>query len=282
VRKFGDPFWGQNLIYYSLLKDFYQWYDIAMNKQVVVNNLLISYNETLGGNGKALLFLHGWRSNKEVWIQVNQLISKSANQFASTYALDLPGFGGSQIPAAPMTVGDYANVVAQFIKKLDLKNVIILGHSFGGRVGIKLSSEYSGLIAKLVLVDSAGFAMDANKKGFIKIAAKIAKPFFKPQMMQGLRKKVYKQIGAEDYLATPELQKTFVNVTSEDLSEDMKKIKAPTLIVTGENDKDTPVEYGELMKVLIPNSKQEIIKNAGHFSFLDKPEEFISILEKFI
>jgi pimeloyl-ACP methyl ester carboxylesterase len=173
-------------------------------------------------------------------------------------------------------------VVAGFIKKLELKNVTIVGRSFGGRVGIKLASAHPELVSKLVLVDSAGFAMEASKKNFYRAVAKIVRPIFKPQAMQGLRKKIYQKIGAEDYLATPELQKTFVNVTSEDLSEDMKKIKVPTLLVYGQNDKDTPPEFGELMKFLIQNSKFKILAGAGHFSFLDRPGEFVEAIKKFI
>ncbi len=197
-------------------------------------------------------------------------------------AMDLPGFGQSQVSKVPMTVGNYAEVVEEFIKKLDLKNVIIVGHSFGGRVGIKLSSKYPILVSKLVLVDSAGFAMDQDKKIIMNKAAKIIKPLFQPGFMQGLRKMIYKKIGSEDYLATPELQETFVNVVSEDLSEDMVKIKCPTLIINGENDNDTPVRFGELMESLIHNAKFVILPNAGHFSFLDKPAQFTQLLTDFI
>ena len=100
--------------------------------------------------------------------------------------------------------------------------------------------------------------------------------------MQGLRKKIYRGLGAEDYLATPELQQTFVNIVSEDLSADMAKIKCPTLIVTGADDNDTPTEFGDLMKSIIPNSQFIILPQAGHFSFLDQPEKFVNELNKFI
>ncbi|MDR3642360.1 MAG: alpha/beta hydrolase [Candidatus Doudnabacteria bacterium] len=250
-----------------------------MTKQVIVNNYLISYQETSGDAGKTLLFLHGWRSNKEIWQNV---LSKLSIVNCHLFALDLPGFGGSQIPMHAMTVGGYAEVVAGFIKKLELTNVIIIGHSFGGRIGIKLAAGHPELISKLILADSAGFAMPSDKKNMMKIGAKIVKPFFKPEFMHGLRKKIYKSIGAEDYLATPELQKTFVNITSEDLSEDMKKITVPTLIINGKNDKDTPPKFGELMKFLIPNSKFLILKHAGHFSFSDEPEEFAKAVGEFI
>lgn len=261
-----------------------------MNERIIINDLLISYEKYQDQSGLTLLFLHGWRSSKEVWSQV----VSSMYQVASVYALDLPGFGGSPAPKESWSVGDYAKIVKGFIEKLELKNIVLVGHSFGGRVGIKLAAmqnttsplipplKRGGKIEKLVLVDSAGFAMPSNKKSLMNAAAKLARPFFKPKFMQGLRKKVYQTIGAEDYLATPELQKTFVNIVNEDLTEDMKKITIPTLIIFGENDMDTPPSIGKKMHSLIPNSKFIILNDAGHFSFLDQATEFVKKLIDFI
>lgn len=253
-----------------------------MDKQLVINNNLIFYTQT-GEGDSAVIFLHGWRSNKEVWNGVVKRLQDSKIERLKIYALDLPGFGSSPAPKNSWAVGDYTEVVKVFIEKLVRqpadKNIVIVGHSFGGRVGIKLAAKYPSLISKLVLVDSAGFV---QKKTGMSIAAKIAKPFFLPKFMQGLRRKIYKFIGSEDYLATPELQKTFVNVVNEDLTEDMKKISCPTLIIWGENDKDTPVEFGKKMESLIPDSKFFILPGAGHFSFLDQPEEFAKNLHEFM
>jgi pimeloyl-ACP methyl ester carboxylesterase len=145
-----------------------------------------------------------------------------------------------------------------------------------------LASQYPDIISQLVLVDSAGFVTPAIKKNLMGVVAKIIKPIFKPRFMQGLRKKIYKGLGAEDYLTFPELKATFLKVVNEDLSKDMKGIKIPTLIITGEDDKDTPIAFGKRMNFLIPNSQLLILKNAGHYSFLDQPEEFVKILAKFI
>ena len=253
--------------------------------QIVVNGLLINYfqSSSVGQeNGYTLLFLHGWRSQKEIWNHVAQRIRELENERVSVYTVDLPGFGQSQTPNKVLGVGDYASVVAEFIKKLELKNVIIIGHSFGGRIAIKLAATHPELINKLVLVDSAGFATISSKKIFYRIMAKIVKPLFSFAFMQGLRKKLYQFIGAEDYLATPRLQKTFVQVLNEDLSEKMKKITCPTLIIWGENDTETPIEFGQRMKSLIFNSKFTILPGAGHFSFLDQPEGFIEVLANLI
>jgi pimeloyl-ACP methyl ester carboxylesterase len=255
-----------------------------MNGQIVVNGQLVSYMQQGKKDAvQTLLFLHGWRSQKEIWNPVlNKLASELVAKSVVMYALDLPGFGSSPLPKNIWTVTDYSNLVAEFIKILDLKNVVIIGHSFGGRVGIKLASTRTDAVKKLVLVDAAGFAMDANKKLAMSLAAKVVKPFFKPKFMQSLRKKIYKKIGAEDYVATPELQKTFVNVVSEDLAENMKRILQPTLIVFGENDSDAPPQAGEKMHSIIPNSKFIILTNAGHFSFLDKPADFVVNLTEFL
>lgn len=268
-----------------------------MKERIIINNQLVAY-DCFQGKKTALnlVFLHGWRSQKEVWMPVIDKLSVTNNQL-SVYLLDLPGFGGSPIPnstppliPAPRgegkgggwTVGDYAEVVKGFIEKLRLKNNIIIGHSFGGRIGIRLAATKPELIRKLVLVDSAGIRDKQAKKTVLKLLAKTVRPIFVPKFMQGLRKKIYQKIGADDYLATPELQKTFINIINEDLTEDMKKIKLPTLIIWGDQDRETPIEYGRKMNELIEGSKLEILKGAGHFSFLDKPEEFVSQLLNFI
>ena len=83
-------------------------------------------------------------------------------------------------------------------------------------------------------------------------------------------------------MATPEMRPTFLSVINEDLTEDMKKIKIPTLIIWGEDDDITPIEFGKRMNSLIPNSKFLILPRAGHFSFLDQPDEFVGQLTLFI
>jgi pimeloyl-ACP methyl ester carboxylesterase len=254
-----------------------------MENQVVIQGNLISYLVTNTEQGQeTLLFLHGWRSNKEVWGKVNQLIRKSANQKINQIVIDLPGFGKSPAPKKPFSVGDYALVVKEFIEKENLKSVVLIGHSFGGRVGIKLASQFPNLISKLVLVDSAGFVSVGLKTNLISFAAGLFKPLFAPKFMQGLRESIYRALGSEDYLATPELRETYKKVIVEHLSVDMEHVITPTLIIWGENDQDTPVEFGKKMHALIPNSKFIILPSAGHFSFLDQPEEFTKVLNEFI
>lgn len=246
----------------------------------MLNNNLVSYSEiNREAEKSAIIFLHGWRSNKEVWQGIaNQL--RDINR--PIYMLDLPGFGNSPAPKNHFTIFDYASLIREFIRKQNLGRVVLVGHSFGGRVGIRLGAVAPEVLEKLVLVDSAGFRMPQTKKKLFKTAAKLVKPFFKFTVFQGLRRKIYQSLGAEDYIATPQMQQTFVKVIDEDLSGDMQKITSPTFIIFGEKDTDTPPEFGRRMQRLITGSRLEILNSAGHYSFLDQPEKFCQLIRQFL
>lgn len=243
--------------------------------QLVINDQLISYYQ-FGSGQKSVIFLHGWRSSADAWFGV---IEKLLSEDLSIFALDLPGFGASPAPKADWNLGDYADLVEGFIFKKEISNPILVGHSFGGRISIKLAANKLGLIRKLILVDSAGIRREFSGR---KAIAKLVKPLFKPVFMRGLRKKIYKQMGSEDYLATPELKETYLNIIGEDLTPLLDRIKADTLIIWGSDDKETPLSDAEMMKSRIEYSELKVLENAGHFSFIDQPEEFVETIKNFI
>lgn len=80
-------------------------------------------------------------------------------------------------------------------------------------------------------------------------------------------------MGAEDYVATPELKDIFVRIVTTDLTPFLSQITTKTLLLWGEKDMDTPISYGRIMQEKIPQSKLISYPDAGHFSFLDKPDE---------
>jgi len=246
-------------------------------KQIAINGLLINYY-VREGKFPALIFLHGWRSESSVWF--SSLENFDAEN--SIYCLDLPGFGKSELPREPYGVENYSDIVSGFITKLGLEKVVIIGHSFGGRVTIKLASKQPGFLRGIILVDSAGFIDRTLSNKLKRIIAKPLRPIFKLKPLHGIRKSIYRLIGSGDYVATPLLRETYLKVIGEDLSEDMKRINIPTMIIWGAQDKDTPVKWAHNMINIIKNSKLVILKGAGHFSFLDKKEEFSKSLAGFL
>lgn len=241
----------------------------------MIDKQLINYKKS-GEGDIPVIFLHGWRSEGSVWLKILETL----NSNFTGYAPDLPGFGSSPLAKESYDLADYVELVLAFIQKLKLINPVIVGHSFGGRIAIKLTAGYPSIASKLVLVDSAGFVEKINPSH--KLLAKLVKPMFKPTFMQGIRKTIYKAIGSDDYLATPELQKTFVNIINEDLEPIMKNILVPALLIWGELDQATPLDYGKRMNHEIRGSRLIVLDGATHFSFLDKPEEFSSQLNTFL
>ncbi|MBI2010932.1 MAG: alpha/beta hydrolase [Candidatus Colwellbacteria bacterium] len=249
-------------------------------KQIVLNKLLINYYVLENPKAEtSFVFLHGWRSEAKVWLPIiNSLVSEKIK----IYALDLPGFGKSEMPPKTFTLADYAETIAQFIETLKLKNACLVGHSFGGRVAIKLAATRPDLIQKLFLANSAGIRRLSVKRGFSRAGAKIVKPIFKLPPLQPLREKIYRRIGAEDYLVAGKMKETFLKTINEDLTPFLPEIKQKTVIIWGDKDQETPFKDGELMAKEIPHAKLEIIKGAGHYSFIDKPDRFIQVLKEFL
>ena len=253
-----------------------------MAEQIIINGLLTSYFFYPGENPKkipSVIFLHGWGSSKEVWIPTVQNLQERG---LASYCLDLPGFGKTELPPKAWRVEDYAEFVVDFFKKNNLSSTIVVGHSFGGRVAIVLAATHPELVTRLVLVDSAGVRTHPKAKKVLALIARFVRPFFRLRWTNPLRRKIYRLIGAEDYVATPALNQTFVNVIGEDLMHYLPQILQPTLIIWGRNDFTTPISYANQFLNNLKNARPIVLERAGHYSFLDAPDEFSQALETFI
>lgn len=254
-------------------------------KQIVLADTLVAYYEAKENKpgSPAIVFLHGWRLQGSVWFSVwEKLLEQESDTAYALYALDLPGFGKSETPRRAYALADYASVVEEFTQKLGRTHVALVGHSFGGRIALKVAAAERVPLQRLVLVGGAGFRSRGAVFTLKRIVAKIVKPFFFFSFMQPLRRTLYALIGAEDYTATPKLREMFVNITREDLGPLLPQIKIPTLLVWGENDHETPVSFGERMRDAISGAKLIILKDAGHFCFLDRTEAFVRELVSFL
>ena len=239
---------------------------------------MIAYH-TAGAGTMPLIFLHGWRSSSAVW---NNFMPLFSLEHYTTYALDLPGFGASETPRTPYALKDYADIVKVFIEKKKLNNVILISHSFGARVALKVTALYPNIISKIVLIGSGGARMHAIQRGTFIVIAKIVKFLFTPSFMRHIRAKIYQKMDAEDYIAALELKETFKNIINEDLMRLFHEITVPTLIIWGKNDKEAPLSYARIMHTMIPQSQLVILPNAGHFCFVDDPRACAETINAFL
>jgi len=234
----------------------------------------INVNYKTVGEGENLIILHGWGSNINTFNKVIDEVSKTRR----VYALDLPGFGFSEEMKEAFSVSDYANFVIKFMEKLNIKNATVMGHSLGGRIAIYLTKLTQ--IKKLILVNSAGIKLNSTKKAtFTQTAFKVSKAILPEKVVNKLKNK----IGSEDYKnASPMMKKTLVKVVNEDLKHIIDKIDVNTLILWGDKDLATPVADAKYMNENIKKSKLIVYEGAGHYSYIDKADEFIKDVISFL
>ena len=252
--------------------------------EMVLDGLNVHYE--VRGQGPHIVLLHGWGSNLAVFAGV-------AEALASTYtvvSLDFPGCGSTDEPPEPWGMDEYASFTSHFISSFGADEIILLGHSHGGRVAIRLATD-AGMpfrVTKMILVDSAGILPKRSFSYHVRVRAyKVGKKVVNwkpvaavfPEALDHLQK----TMGSTDYAdASPVMRTTMVKVVNTDLEPLLPTITAETLLIWGELDTFTPVSDGQTMEKAIPGSGLVVLPDAGHYSFLDQPYAFRKVLESFL
>ncbi len=238
-----------------------------------INVKSIDINYIQYGEGKDIVLLHGWGQNIEMMRPLGEKLSK---KFRITI-LDLPGFGESSEPTVSLTIYDYNDILEEFLDKLGIKNPILIGHSFGGRVSIIYASKNK--VEKLVLFGSPCIAKQSNpslKVKFLKFMKKV--PLV--NKLEGFAKK---HIGSRDYKAASDMmRKILVNTVNADLSENCKKIKCPTLLIWGDNDQEVSVEEAKEIEQMIDDAGLIVLPNSTHYAYLENLNHVVNILRNFL
>lgn len=248
-----------------------------MEHFIEIENIKVNYKKT--GQGSNIILLHGWGCDLHIFDNLQLFLEKKF----TVYSIDLPGFGKSNSPQTAWTIEDYASFVEIFIRLNDIKIPILFGHSFGGRISIILGSRIQ--LNKIILIGSAGIKPKRGINYYLKIYTfKAGKHFIK--LINGnyeLLNKWRKKFGSSDYQNTSGImQKVFINVVNQDLKKYLPNICVPTLLIWGENDTATPVKDARIMEKLIPNNGLVVLKNCGHYCFIEKSNEFNIIISNFL
>lgn len=251
-----------------------------MEKTVQISNIKVHY--TVQGKGAPIILMHGWGCN----LTTLKSIENVAVESHTVYNIDFPGFGESQEPHEVWGVEEYTRLIERLVEIEDIKNPVLLGHSFGGRVGILYSSRNS--VSKLILVDAAGVKPTHTLKYYIKVytyklGKRLLPLIYGKKNAQRRIEQMRSRRGSSDYNNASEMMRRILSkVVNEDLKKYMPLIKAPTLLIWGENDTATPLKDAKIMEKLIPNAGLVSFPRCGHYSFLDNPGQFAAVLRSFL
>lgn len=222
-----------------------------------------------------LLFIHGAGGTSKVW-------ENQTKFFSNAVAIDLPGhFAGE----GKKTIEEYVEAVKKFCDRNGLKNFVIIGHSMGGAIALKFALDNQEYLRAMVLVCTgaklrvAPIIFETLKNNHAQAVDLVANLVLSDEAPDEIKAKVKEEM---KNISPNVVYGDFEACDKFNVMDRLKEIKVPTLIVCGSKDKLTPLKYAEYLRDNIPNSKLEIIAEAGHMAMLEKPDEFNMKLEKFI
>lgn len=249
---------------------------------VIIDGQELAYSDK-GASERVIVLMHGWGCSSATLVSIEKVALEAGYRVIN---VDFPGFGLSPEPSSIWGVEEYTQLIEKFLDKLGVLNPVLLGHSFGGRVGILLSSRRN--VSKLILVDAAGVKPRRSLKYHLKVrwfkfCKRVVQAVMNKDAAERTIEKMRSRRGSGDYAAaSPVMRAILSKVVNEDLCHVMPQIKAPTLLIWGAADTATPLSDAEKMKRLIPDAGLVKFDGCGHYSFLDNPAAFSRVLISFL
>lgn len=224
---------------------------------------------TLDGPDRHLVFLHGWGLNAASLVPLAELLGAVGTR----HVLDLPGFGASEDPPDTWDTLDYTKRVATWMDEQGITKADFVGHSFGGRLSIRMGCHFPEKVRSITLIGGAGLRPKRSLKARIRVKFSLWLGKLARMLPGFLRDPILRwragKFGSADWKAVKEvLRPVLSRVVAEDLAPEAEKVRAPTLLMYGKEDTETPPDMGERYHALIPGSELVLLDGQGHHPFL--------------
>lgn len=235
-------------------------------------NININYIRYGDIDKQSVVLLHGWGQNIEMMKPVGDSLIDN-----DVIIIDLPGHGKSEEPKEVWDLKEFVNMIHELLTSLNVKDPILIGHSFGGKLSLLYASMYP--VKKLILFGSP-FKVKKNPNSLkVKALKKI-------KTLPGLNKlaeTMKKHMGSTDYRnASPMMRNILVKHVNTDITEDIKKITCPAIIIWGTNDAAVPIADAYELETLIKDSAVIPYEGCTHYAYLERLGQTNSIIKNFI
>ena len=241
---------------------------------------LSGYSYVDEGSGQVLMLLHGLFGALSNWEAV-------VNRFSSKFRVVIPMLPIYTMPIKEAGLEGLRKYVEEFVKAMQLDNMIIMGNSLGGHVALLYTLQNESKVSKLILTGSSGLFENAmggsypRRGSYDYIKERVEYTFYNPKVAS---KELVDEV-FETTRSIPMCMRIVAIAKSaqrNNLASDLPKIKVPTLLVWGLNDTITPPMVGHDFNRLIPHSKLRFIDKCCHAPMMEHPEKFNELTEEFI
>jgi pimeloyl-ACP methyl ester carboxylesterase len=246
---------------------------------------------TLGaGDGPPVVFIHGLAGCWQNWLENLPAVAEHRR----VVALDLPGFGDSEMPSGDISITNYAACVEELCQRLELEAVAVVGNSMGGFTAAEMAIRHPDRVERLVLVDAAGISIsDLRRQPIMTLvrlaAAQAGSPareravLLRPRLRHLAFRAVMRHptrlpldlVAAQGTgAAKPGFQLALKALVTYDFRDRLPEIGCPTLIVHGREDGLVPVADADEFNRLILDSRLLLLDETGHVPMMERPQTF--------
>lgn len=236
----------------------------------------------VGGSGSPHVLLHGWGSAAERYRAAFDALPETAGRW---WIPDLPGFGTSPRPEKTWGLNDYADWTKRFFDAAGVTKPIVVGHSFGGSLGILLAAEPTTTLRGLVLYAPGHLVEEPPARlSLFRTLAQSGKRVLDLPGLRALspiaRRALYRLAGTQDYLRVGQMKDIFERVIREFVDDRVPHVSIPVVLLWGEQDRVTPLREAESILARLPHADRVLIPHAGHAPHLEDPKAFAEYLAR--
>ncbi|EDM35822.1 hydrolase, alpha/beta fold superfamily protein [Pedobacter sp. BAL39] len=232
------------------------------------------------GKGETLVLLHGLMGELSNW-------EATIDHFKANYNVLVPILPIYELPILTLGVKSLSKYINKFLKFKKLGQVVLIGNSLGGHVGLVFTVAHQEHVKALVLTGSSGLYENAFGGSFPKrenyeyIREKVAFTFYDPATAtKELVDDVFKTVN--DRSRVIRILALAKSAIRHNMSKDLSKITIPVSLIWGKQDKVTPPDVADEFHELLPNSELNWVDQCGHAPMMERPVEFNEYLEKFL
>ena len=268
--------------------------------QIEVDGRRLNYVDIGQGERPPAILIHGLGGRWQNWLETIPRLAQERR----VIALDLPGFGDSQMPSSKISISGYGDCVVALGRKLALEEPVdVIGNSMGGFIAAEIGIKHADFARRIVLCSAAGISITNLKRQPVLTGARVAAAVTNVALTRseamakrpGLRHLALAYVVRHPSRLAADVAYNLIcgagrpgfidaldALTDYDFRDRLGDVKVPVLLVWGREDNLVPVKDADEFERLIPDARKVILEDTGHVAMIERPQSFNDLVVDFL